>query len=142
MWEALVEAKGLQPEYFQAKKGQALIWAANLLHGGSRQKDPSLTRWSQVTHYYFEGCSYYSPMESDPFYGRIYFRQHRNIANGSHAQRLRRAPRPGLVRLVDDVPVDIQGAPAERGHRTRDRPTRPQADAAKNLLTPTSRWLA
>jgi len=82
MWEALVEAKGLQPEYFQAKKGQALIWAANLLHGGSRQQDPSLTRWSQVTHYYFEGCSYYSPMESDPFYGRIYFRQHRNIANG------------------------------------------------------------
>lgn len=82
MWAALVRTNRLEPVQFHAKKGQALIWAANLLHGGSRQTDPSLTRWSQVTHYYFDGCSYYSPMESDPFYGRIFYRMHRNVATG------------------------------------------------------------
>jgi Phytanoyl-CoA dioxygenase (PhyH) len=82
MWEALIHANALEATQFHAKKGQALIWAANLLHGGSRQTDPDLTRWSQVTHYYFDDCSYYSPMESDPFYGHIFYRRHRNIANG------------------------------------------------------------
>lgn len=82
MWRALVESSGVQPEYFHAKKGQALIWAANLMHGGSRQLDPQRTRWSQVTHYYFEDCAYYTPMTSDPFYGSIQFRQLTNIATG------------------------------------------------------------
>jgi hypothetical protein len=82
LWRELVRVNRLEPTYFHAKKGQALIWAANLLHGGSRQTDPSLTRWSQVTHYYFDGCSYYSPMESDPFYGRIFFRRPEDIGSG------------------------------------------------------------
>ena len=33
-WRRLVKAHGLQPVEFHPKKGQALIWAANLLHGG------------------------------------------------------------------------------------------------------------
>lgn len=82
LWEALVLANDLQPTQFHAKKGQALIWAANLLHGGSRQINSGLTRWSQVTHYYFDNCSYYSPLLSDPFIGRIFFRLHRNIVSG------------------------------------------------------------
>jgi hypothetical protein len=82
LWEALARVNAVDASQFHAKKGQALIWTANLLHAGSRQTDPNLTRWSQETHYYFEGCSYYTPMESDPFYGRILFRTLRNIANG------------------------------------------------------------
>jgi hypothetical protein len=82
MWRALVEAHGAQPEYFHARKGQALIWAANLMHGGARQNDPSLTRWSQVTHYYFEDCAWYTPMLSDPMYGRTAFRRPVNILTG------------------------------------------------------------
>lgn len=82
MWRDLVDAHGAQPEYFHAKKGQALIWAANLMHGGTRQLDPVRTRWSQVTHYFFEDCSYYTPMMSDPFYGSIAFRTLTNIVNG------------------------------------------------------------
>ena len=46
------------------RKGEALIWSSNLLHGGSPQRDPSLTRWSQVTHYFFEGCRYWKPLDS------------------------------------------------------------------------------
>jgi phytanoyl-CoA dioxygenase PhyH len=82
MWEALVARSGVQPRHFLPKKGQALIWAANLLHGGSRQNSAALTRWSQVTHYYFDDCAYYTPMLSDPFFGRIAFREMTDIVTG------------------------------------------------------------
>lgn len=64
-WEALIELSATQQDMFLARKGQALIWAANLLHGGSPQNDCTKTRWSQVTHYYFEDCIYYTPAFSD-----------------------------------------------------------------------------
>ena len=70
-WDALIEHSGSSPEVFLAKKGQALIWAANLLHGGSPQADQRLTRWSQVTHYYFEDCIYYTPSFSDEPLGKL-----------------------------------------------------------------------
>lgn len=70
-WEALVASSGIEAETFAARKGQALIWAANLLHGGSPQNDPTLTRWSQVTHYYFDDCSYYTPAFSDEALGNL-----------------------------------------------------------------------
>lgn len=84
MWEALVKQADVKPFHFLPKKGQALIWAANLLHGGSSQHSPALTRWSQVTHYYFDDCAYYTPMLSDPIYGRIAFRELTDIATGQH----------------------------------------------------------
>lgn len=63
---AVVTAKNMRTEKVLIKKGQAIIWAANLLHGGSKIINHDLTRLSQVTHYFFEGCSrYYSPMFSD-----------------------------------------------------------------------------
>lgn len=34
IWDAMVEAKGASIKTFEARKGQALIWCANLLHGG------------------------------------------------------------------------------------------------------------
>jgi hypothetical protein len=80
LWEALVELHGIEPVRFTAKKGQALIWAANLMHGGAPQRDPDRTRWSQVTHYFFDDCAYFTPMGSDPFYGNIAFRSLINIA--------------------------------------------------------------
>jgi ectoine hydroxylase-related dioxygenase (phytanoyl-CoA dioxygenase family) len=62
----LIEREDLQPEYGTIRKGQVLIWSANLLHGGAPQRDESRTRHSQVTHYFFEGCKYYTPMSSKP----------------------------------------------------------------------------
>lgn len=44
------------------KKGQAVIWAANLLHGGDPVKDTARSRLSQVTHYYFDDCLYTTPL--------------------------------------------------------------------------------
>ncbi|HEY8050265.1 MAG TPA: phytanoyl-CoA dioxygenase family protein [Ramlibacter sp.] len=82
MWRALVEAHGIAPQYFHARKGQALIWAANLMHGGAQQRDPARTRWSQVTHYYFDDCAYFTPLHSDLPLGRVEYRQLADISTG------------------------------------------------------------
>jgi hypothetical protein len=83
VWEALVEKTGIAPQYFFPRKGDALIWAANLLHGGSRQRDPNATRWSQVTHYFFEDCCYFTPMNSEVFIGRLQVRDLTDIVTGA-----------------------------------------------------------
>lgn len=62
----MIEREGLEARYGTIKKGQALVWSSNLLHGGSEQRDRSRSRHSQVTHYFFDGCKYYTPMLSDP----------------------------------------------------------------------------
>ena len=82
LWDALAKKEGLQRELFKAKKGQALIWSSNILHGGSAQIDKSRTRWSQVTHYFFENCIYTTPVANDSFQGKIEFRQITDIRTG------------------------------------------------------------
>lgn len=62
--DALIERHGLQPRYATIDKGQALIWAAHLVHGGMPLNDKTRSRHSQVTHVFFEGCKYYTPMLS------------------------------------------------------------------------------
>jgi phytanoyl-CoA hydroxylase len=43
--------RGLKTERFMAKKGDVLIWHADLMHGGARIEDPSRTRLSLVAHF-------------------------------------------------------------------------------------------
>ncbi len=64
--EKLIAEHGFTPEYGTIKKGEAIIWHANVLHGGADQRNMSRSRHSQVTHFFFEGCKYYTPMESSP----------------------------------------------------------------------------
>lgn len=81
--EALADAKGWQRRTLTIRRGQALIWAANLLHGGEPVMNRERSRRTQVTHYYFGGCTYYTPMRSDVFLGRIAFRDNLvDIRNG------------------------------------------------------------
>jgi len=87
-WRAIVAARGARMEQFMARKGQALIWAANLLHGGSPQTDPTRTRWSQVSHYFFDDCVYYTPAFSDEPLGRLATRQIVSVADGSRKPNL------------------------------------------------------
>jgi hypothetical protein len=61
---AMIERLELQPEYATIRRGQTFLWASNLLHGGSPQRDKSRTRLSQVTHFFFEGCRYWTPLHS------------------------------------------------------------------------------
>jgi hypothetical protein len=87
-WNAMVAEHPRPTEHFFARKGQALIWCANLLHGGSVQTNPKSSRWSQVTHFYFDDCIYYTPAFSDECLGRLQLRKHVSIVDGS--------PRPNL----------------------------------------------
>ena len=83
LWEERLRASELAPSKFLARKGQALIWVHNLLHGGAARTDIERTRWSQVTHYYFEGCNYYTPLLSKYAIGNIHFRDDvRDIRSG------------------------------------------------------------
>lgn len=83
IWRTIVGLNGLHSEKFLAKKGQCVIWVANLLHGGLVRSDLTLTRWSQVTHYYFEDCIYYTPAYSNEAVGNLDMRTITNIENGA-----------------------------------------------------------
>lgn len=121
-WQALVAASTGQEEIFLAKKGQALIWAANLLHGGSKQQDPTLTRWSQVTHYYFEDCAYYTPAFSDEALGQLDLRSIVDIQSNEARPNLYlgqpfqvsglNAVRPSLSQRIKDR-INWRGVPSD-----------------------------
>lgn len=64
MVQQMVQDKQLTPTRGILKKGQVLLWHANLLHGGGSHPDKSRSRHSQVTHYFFADCQYYTPMLS------------------------------------------------------------------------------
>ncbi len=53
--------RGLARERFLAKKGDVLLWSADLVHGGSSYVSKGITRKSLVTHY----C----PISCSPIYG-------------------------------------------------------------------------
>jgi hypothetical protein len=110
-WEEIVDALDLKPAYFHAKKGQALIWAANLLHGGAAQKDINRTRYSQVTHYYFDDCCYYTPLGSVPFLGAIEFRNNIiDISTGRHV--------PNKLNGTEVSPAASQSGPSPSPAKT------------------------
>lgn len=71
--QKVIAKNNLSPEIGIVKKGSIIIWHANLLHGGMAQQDLTRTRHSQVTHYFFEGCDYFTPMNSTP--SKIQYRQ-------------------------------------------------------------------
>ncbi|GAB4138565.1 MAG: hypothetical protein Fur0041_13570 [Bacteroidia bacterium] len=48
----VIQVNKLKKEIFYPKKGDLLIWHANLLHGGEPVTDSSLSRKSLVTHYF------------------------------------------------------------------------------------------
>lgn len=68
---AKIKEHAFTPHYGTIKKGQAIVWAANVLHGGAPQTNKSLSRLSQVTHYYFGDSKYWRPGFSQK--GRAYF---------------------------------------------------------------------
>jgi hypothetical protein len=83
----MLEASGVKREEVRLSKGEALLWAANLMHGGSPIIDRNSTRHSQVTHYYFERCAYYTPMRSRPMMGKVHWRSDlRDIRTGELVQ--------------------------------------------------------
>lgn len=81
--EELMKAQRGERVELSLQRGQSLIWAANLFHGGTPIVDRGRTRLSQVTHYYFSGCLYYTPLFSDSGLGRIAVRSVADIRTGA-----------------------------------------------------------
>lgn len=64
--EQLKEQPQLEKKSFLAKKGDILIWHANLLHGGNPILDDSKSRKSMVLHYYAEEVICYHEVTQRP----------------------------------------------------------------------------
>lgn len=77
-----IGAQGFKREIATLKRGQAFLWSANLFHGGTKRKNPQATRLSQVTHYYFQNCAYYTPLDSDIPKQKYWIRAPYDIARG------------------------------------------------------------
>ena len=80
--ERLMQHSPYERKEVSLKKGQAFLWVANLFHGGSPIRDSRRTRYSQVTHYYFDDCMYYMPMHTDFALNRVDLKKVVNIATG------------------------------------------------------------
>jgi hypothetical protein len=78
----IIDSLGLQKATLNIKKGQAIIWSANLLHGGNEILHKGSTRLSQVTHYFFENCMYYAPRLSDVAINKMYMLNLVDISTG------------------------------------------------------------
>jgi hypothetical protein len=64
--EQVIQEKGLKKQLFLARRGDVLIWHANLLHGGSAITKSGSTRRSMVCHYFAEGVICYHEMTQRP----------------------------------------------------------------------------
>jgi len=64
--EDLVSKKGMKKKYFMPRKGDILVWHANLLHGGAPVLDPSWTRKSLVIHYFAKDVIKYHEITERP----------------------------------------------------------------------------
>jgi hypothetical protein len=79
---ARLEAAALPRAEAVIRKGEALVWAANLVHGGAPIANPDSTRRSLVVHFYFEDCVYYTPIFSDVEAGRLAVRLPADVSTG------------------------------------------------------------
>jgi phytanoyl-CoA hydroxylase len=61
-----IKSLGIKKEIFKAKKGDLLIWHANLFHGGEAHRDKTKTRKSMVLHYFKENSICYHEITQRP----------------------------------------------------------------------------
>jgi ectoine hydroxylase-related dioxygenase (phytanoyl-CoA dioxygenase family) len=96
---ALARVNGLERRELHVKKGHALVWAANLLHGGSPVKDSRRSRHSQVTHYFFDRCAWWTPGDSDLVLGRPQLREVVDLVSGRFVTPVHRGQKLDLDRF-------------------------------------------
>ncbi|MBX3257059.1 MAG: phytanoyl-CoA dioxygenase family protein [Chitinophagaceae bacterium] len=64
--QEMLEERKLRKQPFLAKKGDVLIWHANLVHGGAPILNEALTRRSMVIHYYADDVIKYHEITERP----------------------------------------------------------------------------
>ncbi|MDO8648183.1 MAG: phytanoyl-CoA dioxygenase family protein [Candidatus Peregrinibacteria bacterium] len=145
-----VETAGLQKMQVHLKKGQALIWAANVLHGGDPILDQKRSRHSQVTHFFFSDCLYYTPMLSDPYIGRMFLRSITDIRSGKpvpnmyNGQVITRVP-PDAPTPVPPPQTPMQAAPVQtmvQSDEALPTATEPRRRTIKDIVKRVLRKLA
>lgn len=62
----VVQEKKLPKKVFTARKGDVLVWHANLIHGGEKIVRPGATRKSMVVHYFAEDVIKYHEITERP----------------------------------------------------------------------------
>lgn len=62
----IIKKEKLEPKVFLPKKGDVLVWHANLIHGGMPVVNPSLTRKSMVIHFYAKDVIKYHEITERP----------------------------------------------------------------------------
>jgi len=80
--QQIIDTLELKKATLNIKKGQAIIWSANLLHGGNKILTEGSTRYSQVSHYFFENCMYYTPRLSDVAINKLHLNDLVDISTG------------------------------------------------------------
>jgi ectoine hydroxylase len=63
---SLIEKNQFKSQTFLPKRGDVLVWHANLIHGGSAVTNPELTRRSMVLHYFGEGVICFHELTQRP----------------------------------------------------------------------------
>ncbi|MHA8066704.1 phytanoyl-CoA dioxygenase family protein [Aquirufa sp. ROCK2-A2] len=102
----LMDHSPYEKQVFLAKKGDILIWSSNIIHGGSPVLKEGTTRLSQVTHYFFKDCLYYSPMGSNTISGELLMRVTlKNIRTGQLEKMNYNGYRPRLTRTFKHLYV-------------------------------------
>ncbi|WP_233829228.1 phytanoyl-CoA dioxygenase family protein [Paraburkholderia sp. ZP32-5] len=65
--QRVIAEKSNGPHYFYPKKGDVLLWHANLLHGGSKLRDARhASRKALVCHFFADGCLCYHDLTGMP----------------------------------------------------------------------------
>jgi hypothetical protein len=64
--QQLIADHGLRAEHFEARKGDVLVWHANLLHGGSKRRNLRQSRKALVAHYFADGAFVYHDLSAVP----------------------------------------------------------------------------
>lgn len=62
--ESVIERENLEPVIHTPRKGDLLLWHANLLHGGTARADKELSRKSVVCHYFVDGALCYHDLSA------------------------------------------------------------------------------
>ena len=76
----IIKEKKMKTKKIFLQKGDVIIWAANLLHGGSKIIKKNHSRLSQVVHYHFDELDYiYNPCFSNKNIGIIAKRDLREL---------------------------------------------------------------
>ncbi|MCB1026524.1 MAG: phytanoyl-CoA dioxygenase family protein [Microthrixaceae bacterium] len=143
---------GLETEHVHANAGDCVVWSAGVFHGGATVNDPDRTRWSQVTHYVFEGLPAVTPQRSRPSLGRWWLRDplvnvatlgvEREVDTELGAVAPLRLP-GGLVRFPNpgtgEPPTSrrVYSAVVGAGRRIRSLPRRVRAGCAREARPPT-----